>query len=347
MKRKRLRKGSQRLTVADIAEAASVSTATVSRFLNNPESVRPERAERVRSAITALGYVRHGAARTLASHKSMSIGAVIPTLDNAIFAKGIQAFQKRLHVGGYTLLLGSFDYDPVEEIRQATALIEHGVDGMLLIGLDHRPELFTYLDRVDVPYVSSWAYDPEQPHPCVGFDNLDAARRLTTYLLEIGHRRIGMVAGVTQYNDRARERAMGAREALSAHGLMFDPDLYLESPYTIRAGRHAMRNLMERSPRPTAVICGNDVIAMGALLECQSLGIAVPDEVSVTGFDDLPMVSQLRPALTTVHVPSEEMGQRAADHLLARIQGKTILFKERLDTEVVIRGTTAPPKRDN
>lgn len=344
MKRMRLHKKQQPgQTLADIAKAASVSTATVSRYLNNPGSVRPERAERVREAIAELGYVPHGAARALASQRSMTIGAVIPTLDNAIFARGIEAFQRRLYESGYTLLLACFNFDLDEEIRQIDALMERRIDGMLLIGFDHHPDVFKKLDALSVPYVCSWAFGTDQSPPCVGFDNRDAMHRLTTYLMEVGHKRFGMLAGETPFNDRARERVAGVVDILATKGLKIDADNYIECAYTIRDGRLGMRALMEQTSRPTIVMCGNDVIAYGALLECQAIGIQVPGDVSITGFDDLPLASNLQPTLTTVRVPAKSMGQRASDHLISRISGKSVILQEKLDVELIIRETTAPP----
>ena len=330
--------------LADIARQADVSTATVSRFLNDPGSVRAERAERVRQAIETLGYVPNGAARALASQRSKTVGAVIPTLDNAIFARGVEAFQQVLQAYGYTLLLASYNYDLDAELRQIEALLEKRVDGILLIGRQHRPQLFQRLDKLDIPYLGSWTHGTDGRHPTIGFDNREAMCRLTTYLIEIGHVRIGVLAGHTAHNDRARERVAGIKDALSARGLVLDADCYRECDYRFGAGRQGMRMLMSLQPRPTAVVCGNDVIAVGALLECQALGIEVPKHVSIIGFDDLPLAAHLRPSLTTARVPAEEMGRRAAHHLLARISGKPTAMTEKLDVEIIIRETTAPPR---
>ncbi|OGK84666.1 MAG: LacI family transcriptional regulator [Candidatus Rokubacteria bacterium GWC2_70_16] len=331
-------------TVDDVASRAGVSTATVSRCLNTPAAVRPALRHRVDSAIAALGYVPHGAARALASQQSYTIGAVIPTLNNAIFASGIQALQRRLDEAKYTLLLASSDYDPARELREVQILVARGVDGIMLVGRAHKPELYACLRDKDVPYVNTWTYSSETEHPCVGFDNLEAGRRLASYLLDMGHRDIAMIAGITDGNDRATERLAGVREALAARGLSLPPQRLLERPYDIAEGRGAFRLLMAKEPRPTAVICGNDVLAFGALFECRSLGVEVPNQLSITGFDDLELASQVEPPLTTMHVPSEEMGRRAAEHLLARLAGKPVAPATRLEVSLIVRGTTAPPR---
>ncbi len=344
--RKRLqRRLTDRPTLHDVAALAGVSTATVSRCLNEADSVRSELRERVQSAIAELGYTRHGAARALASQRSHAVGAVVPTLDNAIFATGIQAMQDRLSTAGYTLLLASSNYDVAEELNQARSLIERGLDGLMLIGEARPPGLYDLLDRKAIPYVNTWTYRPDSRHPSIGFDNRGSAYRIASYLMDMGHTRIAMIAGLSAGNDRAAERLDGVREALAERGLAFGDGLVIESAYAISEGRQALRRLMAADPRPTAVICGNDVLAYGALFECHALGIAVPDAVSITGFDDLELAAELTPALTTMHVPSDAMGRLAAEYLLHRIDGQPAPDATRLDVDLIIRGSTGPPPR--
>lgn len=331
-------------TLEDVAQEAGVSTASVSRYLNMPDLVRPLRREKIEAAIATLGYVPHGAARALASQKTQTVGAVIPTLDNAIFARGVQAFQRRLHADSFTLLLASSDYDLEDEVRQVDALLTRGVDALLLVGCMHSPRLYERLDKKGLPYVHTWAFDRSGAKPCVGFDNRLAASRMATYLIDIGHSAVAMIAGITDGNDRATERAVGVRGALQARGLTLRPECYIEKPYDVAEGRSAMRQLLAQDVPPTAVICGNDVLALGALLECQARGVSVPDDMSITGFDDLPLTSHLQPALTTLHVPAGEMGRRAAEYLLARMGNLSMPDSTELEVGLILRGTTAAPK---
>lgn len=327
----------------DVARLAGVSTATVSRALNRPQLVSGRLRRRVQEAIEALGYVPHGAARALAGRRSHTMGAIIPTIDNAIFARGIQALQNTLFARGFTLLLASSDYDLGRELRAARRLVERGVDGVLLVGNDHQPGLYTLLRDRRVPYVETWVHGENTAHPCIGFDNRGATARIVDYLVKLGHRRIAMIAGVTRDNNRARERVEGARDALAAHSMDLPPDWLLERPYEVSAGREAMAVLMGAARKPTAVVCGNDVIALGAIFECAARGIDVPGQVSVTGFDDLDIAAQVNPPLTTMRVPSEEMGRRAAEYLLACLDGRQPNARTRLDVELVERATTGPP----
>tara|TARA_R110001583_G_scaffold149274_1_gene301280 strand:+ start:82677 stop:83735 length:1059 start_codon:yes stop_codon:yes gene_type:complete len=332
-----------RPVLADVALAAGVSTASVSRVLNEPDKVRPEMRQRVMAAVEQLGYVPDGAARALASGRLRTIGAIVPTLDNAIFASGINALQRRLAQRGFTLLVASSEYDSDEEAREVHALVVRGVDGLVFVGEGHDPRLYKLLASKGLPYVNTWVHSPDQPHPTIGFDNRSAGHRLADYLMDLGHRRIAMVAGFTAHNDRARARAEGVRAALAKRGLEIAPGQFLERAYDVREGREALRTLLRLPDPPTAVICGNDVQAMGALFETQAQGIAVPARLSIVGFDDLPISANLVPALTTIRVPAADIGRRAADYLLDRLAGQDPPLHTELDAELVVRGTTAPP----
>lgn len=333
------------MTLRDVARDAGVSAATVSRALSNPDKLRPETLARVLAAARACGYVLDGAARALREGRTRTIGAVIPTLDNAIFANVTQALQKTLERRGYTLLIASHDYDLATEVRVAQQLVERGVDGLVLIGLEHRDELFHRLDAAGLPYLLTWALDRSGQRPCVGFDNHAAAMRVVQYLLDIGHRDIAMIAGETPHNDRARSRVEGVTAGLAAHGIALPPERLVERPYTFAAGREAMRTLAALVPRPTAVVCGNDVLAIGALAECRALGIAVPGELSLTGFDDLEFAAMTSPTLTTIHVPGHALGEATALALLKMVAGDATTSCHELGVDLVVRETTAPPRR--
>ena len=331
------------VVLSDVAKRAGVSTASVSRVLNSPDKVSPALRGRVQCAITELGYIPDGAAQALASRRSKIIGAIVPTLDNAIFAECINALQRRLKQLGYTLLIASSEYDPTEELQEAQALIRRGVDGLMLVGEAHETDLYRLLKYKKIPFVNCWTYHPTANHPCIGFNNHAAAMQVATYLLDLGHRDLAMVAGLTSNNDRAAARVAGVRNALADRGLSLAPDRLIERPYGIREGREALRTLLRKPPTPTAVVCGNDVLAFGVLLECQAAGIAVPGELSVTGFDDLNLSAHLQPPLTTVHVPSAEIGVRAADFLMTCISGQAALTQMEVEIKLVVRGTAAPP----
>lgn len=154
-----------------------------------------------------------------------------------------------------------------------------------------------------------------------------------------------MIAGITAGNDRARERVQGVRGALAARGLGFGPGRFCEAPYDIEAARQATARLLDAASPPTAIVCGNDVQAMGALFECQARGVDVPAEMSVTGYDGLDLAGHVQPPITTVEIPSAEMGRRAADDLMARVEQREAPLRVELGTRLLVRGTTGPPRR--
>ena len=336
-----LNKTSVKLT--DVARLARVSTATVSRALSQPQLVNAATLQRIEAAAQRLRYVPHGAARALRSQCTHTVGVVVPTLDNAIFAKATHALQKALEERGYTLLLACHEFDLKAEIKVTRSLLERGVDGLVLVGAEHAAELFAVLADSGIPYVLTWALDSSGRHPCVGFDNRVAATRVADYLIDIGHREIAVISGIVAGNDRARDRLAGVRDALHAQHIALRPQAVIEAPYTLAAGRAAMQALLKLRPRPTAVVCANDVLAMGAVIECHAHAIDVPKTISITGFDDMEAASILVPPLTTVRVPTRELGYAAAHQLLVRIDGEAGALVTELAVDLIVRGTTAPP----
>ncbi len=335
-------------TLDDVARRAGVSTATVSRCLSAPDKVRPQLRGRVLDAIKATGYRPHGAARALASKRTNTIGAVIPTLDNAIFAKVAQTLQNALDGRGRTLLIASSDYRPEREQAQIENLIVRGVDGIMLTGEQRDPAIYNLLQKRSIRYVNTYIHHPLSPHPTIGFDNMAAMERIVGYLYDLGHRRFAMIGGFTAGNDRAAERIRGTREALTRRLVDLPRERTLERPYTVSAGREAFRKLHIGQSPPTAIVCGNDVLAIGAMLEAKAMGLAVPSSVSITGFDDLDLAREIPPGLTTIHAPLVDMGRLAADYLIAEPgRGDEPPQHLELPAELVVRGSTGPVPRSS
>ncbi len=330
-------------TLADVAQRAGVSTATVSRCLNSPNQVHQKTRKRVMAAVDELGYSPNFSARSLAVKRTNTIGAIIPTMDNAIFARGIQAFQEELGRSGATLLVASSSYKPDLEAEQVRTLIARGADGLLLIGHQRDPKVYDFIDRRNVPVLVSWAFNTDQTRPSIGFDNHAAMKAMADKVLEMGHRDIAVISAWQADNDRARERVLGIRAALRDVGLDADNLNVVETDYSIEKGGEGFAEIMSAYPRPTAVICGNDVLAVGAMQMAQTMGLRVPDDVSITGFDDIELAKVTTPALTTVHVPHREMGRRAAQHLWRMMGGALEDESQCLETELRLRGTLAGP----
>jgi len=331
-------------TLADVAERAQVSTATVSRCLNAPERVAKPTRERVLAAVQELGYSPNFGARALAARRTGTVGAVIPTMDNAIFARAIQAFQEELRTHGVTLLMACSSYRPEIEDEQIRALVARGADALLLIGHQRSDAIYQFLERRGVPALVAWVHDSDVPRPSIGFDNRKAMQELTREVIRQGHRHIAVITAEQRDNDRARARVEGICDAMLAAGLSPDDLALVETPYSIEHGRQAFARLMRRRPRPGVVICGNDVLAAGALQMAREMGLHVPGDVSITGFDDIEVATLVDPALTTVHVPHRAMGRQAAQLLIEMVRsGAPLAENVELKTDLRLRGTLGPP----
>ncbi|MEW9612466.1 LacI family DNA-binding transcriptional regulator [Shinella sp. S4-D37] len=329
-----------------VAKLSGVSTATVSRALNNPQSVSEDLRTRIQRVIDETGYVPHGMARALSSNRTRTIGAIIPTIDNAMFARGIESLQKFLSSRGYMLILSTNGYDIDVELEQARNLISRGVDGLILRGDCHHQALRDLLAARDVPFINVGIYNPSQSHPSIGVDNEAAAHRAMMHLIEIGHRRIGVVSALQRNNDRASARIRGFRRALAEHGLDLPEAWHVEVRYTLDDAREAARQILMGPSVPTAIACGNDVLAYGVMLEAERRGLKIPADLSVVGFDDLEWSRHLRPALTTLHVPTDLTWKGAGEYILARIDGHKVPTHYEVDYALVVRESTAPPMND-
>lgn len=329
-------------TLEDVAKLAGVSTATVSRCLNAPDRVVDATRVRVLQAVSELGYTPNFGARAMAAKRTFTIGAIIPTMENAIFARGLQAFQEELHVRGYTLLVSSSAYQPEVEAEQIRKLVARGADGLLLIGHDRDAAIYDYLATQTVPTLVAWTYDAQAKQLCVGFDNRAAMYALTREVLSHGHRRVGVISGRSIGNDRVRLRLDGLKQAMNEAGLGVEAGQIIETSYEIESGSAAFDALMDNGAPPTAVICGNDVLAVGALRRAKARGFDVPGDVSITGFDDMELAQLVEPALTTVAVPHRDMGQRAAQVLVEMVEKTGDGMSVRLPTQVIVRGSLGP-----
>ena len=333
----------QRITIEEVARLAGFSTATVSRVLSRPDLVRNQTREQVMAAVTQLDYQPDAAARALASGRTHTVGCVIPTLDHAIFARSTQAMQTTLAQAGYQLLVASHEYDPVTEFELVRALQQRGVDALVLVGTDHAPRLWKALSAWRKPTLLTWSCDPRLPS--LGFDNEGAAQMAASHLLELGHRYIGVISGLTSHNDRARSRIDGVRKSLTQAGMSLPANFITEQAFSLEGGRLGLRQLMRLRHKPTAIFCGNDLLAVGAMLEAERMGLDVPSDLSICGIDNLEISEAINPGLTTVSLPTQDLGRIAAQYMLSAISGEIIAAKSLLPFELVVRGSTGLPRR--
>src|SRR5258708_29062308 len=219
----RLSGGSSKQGIRAVAARAGVSTASVSRALNSPNPVSAALRTRIAEAVQSVGYIPHASARALSSRRTRTLGAIIPTIDNTMFARGIAALQKYLSSVGYMLLLTTSGYDLDAELEQARNLVSRGIDGLVLRGDCHHDALRKMLADNAIPFINVGVYRPDRPYPCVGADNQAAAPRSALHVVELGHRRIGIVSALQRTNDRASAPVAAFRRALSPHATRWPP----------------------------------------------------------------------------------------------------------------------------
>lgn len=326
-----------RPTAQDVARLAEVSTATVSRFFSSPGRIRKPTAERISKAIEMLGYVPDLNARALASRRADVIGAVVPTLENAIFAEGIEAMQAWLNKRSITLLVASSSYNPDREYQQVQRLIAHGVAGLLLIGTARHDKTRQLIQTRKVPYCLSWCQRPNTDEPQIGFDNYAAGAEMAREILSRGHKKIGVLSGVRDWNDRATDRVQGALDTFESADCAVANDALIEVIYNHESAAAALDTLLARHPDLTCIFCANDVVAAGALRQAHILGRSVPGNLSITGFDDIAMAQVMTPALTTVRLRHKLMGELAGERLLEAVEHGHPVRSEKIPYSIVLR----------
>ncbi len=325
-----------------MALAAGVSTATVSRALSQPERVSKKTRDLVQAAVEQLGYVPDAAGRALASGRTQTVGCVIPTLDLAIFARSTHAMQLVLANAGYQLLVASHNYDHVAEVELIKTMQHRSVDALVLVGAQHHAQAWSSLKNWNKPVLLTWVCDERLPS--VGFDNQGIAALATRHLLDLGHRKIGMISGHTQHNDRADQRRLGFLAEIEREDLCAGTAAVSEQALNIQGGRLGLRALKKRHPALTALVCGNDMVAIGAMLEAQEMGLRIPQDISICGIDNHELAGEISPGLTTVSLPTQDLGRIAATQILHILAGEPVAHQSLLPFQLVQRGSTAKPK---
>lgn len=318
-------RASGRVTLTDVARAAGVSPSTVSRALRGERAVDPALIERVVAVSEKLGYVPDPAARALASQRSNHVAILIPLLSNTLFVDLLDAAQKTLRAAGYQTLMGVTHYDSGEEEQLLREQLLHRPAGLLITGLDQNQATQKLMARSQVPCVHLMdlpaTADSGTPY-CVGFRQIEASASLTKMLLHQGRRRIAFAAA--QLDARVMQRLYGWRSALQEANL-YDPTTEWLNPAasSLALGGIMFEQIMQQRPAVDAIFFCNDDLAQGALLAALRLGIAVPQQVAIAGFNDLTGSDQMLPPLTTVRTPRARIGESAAHMLLTLMRGET------------------------
>lgn len=314
------RRSSGRVTLSDVAKAAGVSPITASRALRGERGVAQELVQRVKDAAQQLGYVPDPAARALASQRSVQVPVLVPLLSNALFVDVLESVHRALLPQGYQALIGVTHYDPLEEEQLLRTYLAHRPAGLLVTGFDRTEAARHLIAASGVPCVHLMEMTSAPGVFCVGFSQQDASHDMTAHLLSRGYRNVAFVAA--QLDPRTMQRAEGYRRCLRAAG-RYDPRLELLSPQpsSMRLGGELLQELLRTRPDVDAVFFCNDDLAQGGLLAAQRLGIAVPGQIAMAGFNDLAGSDQMPPPLTTVRTPRAAMGEAGARMLLTLMRG--------------------------
>ena len=332
----------KRPTQADVADLAGVSQTTVSHVLNNVDIAIPEETrKRILDAVDELGYIPNLMARSLRSGETSTIGMIVPDSANPFFAEVARGVEDTSFKQGYSVILCNSDGDLDKELLYSNVLTEKQVDGILFIAAGLSKEHVQALQRRRMPLVvvdreiSGIAIDS------VLTDNTRGGRLAIRHLLELGHRRIGCIQGPSDLSPSA-DRVIGYRQALDEARIPVDEDIIVRGDFQHESGYQATRQLLAKSPPPTAVFACNDLMAVGAISAAVEMGYRVPTDLSVVGFDDLPLARFANPSLTTIVQPKYEMGTIAATMLLERIRDlEGSPRRKMLDTNLLVRQSTA------
>lgn len=326
-----------RVTIFDVASAAGVSYGTVSRVINNDPHVHPNTRTRVVETIERLGYVTNRQARSLAGGRSNMVGVLVPDLGTGYIGEIIRGIDSELSLTDLDLILYTTHRTASKEENYVANLAEGMVDGLLLVLPRNPTDYINALTQRNFPFVLIDHQGAAEGCPAVGATNWQGGYSATEYLVKLGHTRIGFITGSMDLGC-AVERLEGYRAALRTYHILDDETLIYPGTFVQTDGYTGTSKLLDLSEPPTAIFASNDVMAMGAMDAVRNRGLRIPDDVSIIGFDDIPQSALVRPALTTVNQPLENMGRVATQMLLNLLQGAEKRAKRvELPTELIIR----------
>ncbi|WDZ96778.1 LacI family DNA-binding transcriptional regulator [Herbaspirillum sp. WKF16] len=315
-----------RPSIKQVANLAGVSIATVSRLLNKPGSVSAETAEKIHRSIEQLGFRPNFTGRNLRAGNSRTVGVVVPTLSNTVFAQCLQGIELAARELDYSVMFTTTEYLPQDESAAVELLLGHRVDGVILTVADAGANAtLDLLEREKIPFVLTYnqlapaAEGQAQSRASVSVDNRAAACDAVAHLIRLGHRRIQMLSGRFNASDRAIQRYYGYLDAMQAAGLAPLPAIEAEH-HTLTAAADYQQMMADPALRPTALFCSNDLLAMSAMRDLRALGLRVPRDISVMGFDGIPVGALMEPVLASVVQPSEQIGDVALRTLVAAIE---------------------------
>jgi LacI family transcriptional regulator len=335
------------VTIREVANEAGVSVGTVSNVLNNPDRVSTQTRERVLEAIRAHNYQPNAIARGLATRRTRTMGLVVSSIFNPFSAELVQGASEAARACGCSLLVASAAHDGSDVPEHINTLVRQWVDGILLASQPLPEGMLEQLRFGDTPLVimDNGQQPPANTVGLVGFDWKSAGYQAAHHLLSLGHRRVGYVGGIPDRSSTAL-REEGYRLALSEAGIPYDPERHLAGDFLTGSGYECSLRLLRLSQPPTGLVMANDMMALGAYQAAMELGLRIPQDLSVVGMDDVFFVSYISPALTTIHVPTRELGRIGLQMLSETPDASTPLRRVTLPTALTLRRSTAPASRE-
>jgi DNA-binding LacI/PurR family transcriptional regulator len=339
-------RGSPRIkSIKEIARLARVSHSTVSRALHGSGQVSAETAARIRKIAEETGYRASAAARSLVMGRSYTIGVVVTNIADPFVAGVVSGIEDTAERHGYSVFLANCHAEPQREVRVVRSFEERRVDGIIVTSSRVGALYVPVMERMRVPVVLLNNQHSSEFAHSVLIENVGASLEATRHLIGLGHVRIAYL-GDRFGRQSDTERNAGYRRALQEAGIQFTADLVVDGNGKPDGGEEAMARLLTLPDRPTAVFCYNDMTALGAMRQIRVSGLKVPDDISVVGFDDLYISQYLEPPLTTVRQPMRQMGRMAMETLLHIFDGPHSTHNLRVEGQLVVRQSTAPPKED-
>ena len=330
-------------TMKDVALRAGVSTTTVSHIINNTRYVSEDLRQKVMDAIAELNYQPHGPARSLRTKQTRTIGMIIPDNSNPFFAEIARSVEDAAFENQYNVILCNSDGSALKELNYIRLLIEKGVDGLAFISAGKDPQSIELLSHQSIPWAVADREIPSVKVDEVLVDNLDGGFQATEYLISLGHRRIGCIAGPGQLTP-SFERLTGYKQALDRAGINLAPDLILHGDFRSASGYDTCRTLIRHPEPPSAIFACNDLMAIGALQAAHDCGLSIPRQLSIIGFDDIAWSSFTFPRLTTISQPKKEMGRLLTAWLVDRIKNNQLPQRRTtLRAKLIERDSCAAP----
>ncbi len=325
-----------RTTLKDVAREAGVSHMTVSRVINNKQGILQETREKVLRAVEKLDYKPNNVARSLVNRKTRLIGVLVPDIDNPFFSCMVKSTERIASEWNYTVMLGDTGGEIGNEQEYMEIMLGNMVEGVILVTprmLD--TSICKYSCQIPLVLVDRSLEDGDILQ--IWADNRIGASRAADYLIELGHRRIGFISGPANVQDSIR-REQGYRDALERHGIPFNSSLVVRGDFLLESGYGSLDHFLSLHPPPTAIFSSNDIMAFGLIKRARERGMAVPDDLSIVGFDNIPFSALIDPPLTTIDHPMLEMGRRAIQLLLSEIYSEEIDKRRiQLENTLVVR----------